>query len=356
MRHVLFAYLAGFIFALTIALGALIFVMIAHAARARWFVVLRRLTGAIAATTPVFVVLFVPIALGVRQIYPWAGPPGALDAASRAWAVHAQPWLDVRFFVVRSFGYLLVWSALALVLRRSGLAVDERPTEALVRRERFVSAAGIPVMAFTLTFASFDWIMSLDARWSSDIFGLYVFAGAFAGAIGTAALVAWLARRAKILPPEVGPAHFHALGRVLLVTVLFWAYLGFAQLVLVWIADMERESAFYLVRTRDGWGVVAALLFFLHFAVPFLLLLSRPLKRAPALLALVGGCVVCAHALDVYWLVVPAAHDGMRLLDLAIVAGIVGVSASFGAWRFFAAPAIPVHDPSLPQSIRYQSP
>ena len=355
-KHALYAYTAGFLVALTIALGALLFVMIAHTARARWFVVFRRLTGAVAATTPIFVVLFVPIALGVRWLYPWARASGDLDAESRAWAAHAHVWLNVPFFLARSFVYLFTWSALAILLRRDSIASDTHPSEALVGRQRFVSAAGIPVMAITLTLASFDWVMSLNARWSSDIMGVYLFAGALAGAVGATAVVAWLVWRAKILPAEVGPAHFHALGRVLLVAVIFWAYIGFAQFLLVWIADMERESSFYVDRSRGGWSYVAALLFFAHFAVPFFLLLSRSLKRAPALLAAVGAWLVCAHALDVYWLVVPALHGGMRWLDLAILVGVVGLAAAYGASRFFAARPVPIHDPELGESLRYESP
>ncbi len=354
-KHALYAYTAGFLVALTIALGALLFVMIAHASRARWFVVFRRLTGAVASVTPIFVVLFVPIALGVKWLYPWARPDD-LDLPSRAWAAHSRPWLNVPFFLVRSFVYLFAWSSLAILLRRDGVASDTNPSEALVRRQRFVSAAGIPVMAITLTLASFDWVMSLNPRWSSDILGIYIFAGALAGAMGVTAFVAWLVWRANVLPKEVGPAHFHALGRVLLMTVLFWAYIGFAQFLLVWIADMERESSFYIDRAHGGWGYVAAVLFSVHFAIPFLLLLSRPLKRAPALLAAVGAWLVCAHALDVYWLVVPALHGGMRWLDVPFVVGVVGIAAAFGVSQFFAAAPIPMRDPALAESLQYESP
>jgi hypothetical protein len=211
-------------------------------------------------------------------------------------------------------------------------------------------------MAFTLTFAAFDWVMSLNARWSSDIFGVYLFAGALAGAMGTTAFVAWLAWRARVLPAQVGPAHFHALGRILFMTVIFWAYTALVQLLLVWITDMQRESSFYDDRARGVWGWIAAALFAMHFAIPFLLLLSRDLKRSPGTLAFVGAWVVGAHALDVYWLVVPALHGGMRLLDLGMLAFVLGVCVAFGAWRFFAAQPVPIHDPALAESLRYQSP
>jgi hypothetical protein len=262
----------------------------------------------------------------------------------------------VPFFVVRSYVYLGTWSALALILRRTSLAGDTRPSEGLVRRARFVSALGLPIMAFTLTFASFDWIMSLNPRWASDMMGVYLFAGALTGAIGATSVAAWLAWRFKRLPAAVGPDHFHALGRVLFMTVIFWAYIAFCQFVLIWIADMARETTFYADRSQGAWGWAAAALVVIHFVVPFLLLVSRSLKRTPGRLALVGGWLLCAHALDLYWLVLPPLHAGMNPLDLAFLVGPAGVCAAFGAWLFLGALPVPTHDPALAESLRYESP
>ncbi|MGA7120591.1 MAG: hypothetical protein WBY94_10860 [Polyangiaceae bacterium] len=355
-KHALFAYTAGFLAALSTAVGALLFLMIAQTAGAQWFVIFQRVTGAVAATMPIFVVLFVPIALGTKWLYPWAKPSAGLDEQSRAWAAHAHAWLNVPFFLARSFLYLFLWASLAILLRHESVLTDTRPEARSIARQRFVSAAGLPVMAITLTLAAFDWVMSMNPRWTSDILGVYSFAGAFSGAMGATALGAWLAWRARLLPRDVGPAHFHALGRVLLVAVIFWAYIGFAQFLLVWIADMARETSFYLDRSGGVWAYMAVVLFAAHFAIPFLLLLSRSLKRTPSMLGVVGGLLVCAHALDVYWLVVPALRGGVRWLDLPVVIGVVGVAGAFGVWRFFSAQPIPVRDPALTKSLRYESP
>ncbi|HEY2515279.1 MAG TPA: hypothetical protein VGI39_30640, partial [Polyangiaceae bacterium] len=327
-QRALFAYTAGFVSAVAVAVGALLFVSIAHTARARWFVVFRRLSSALAAVLPIFLLLFLPIALGVRTLYPWARDLSTLDPAERAWAVHAHAWLNVPFFVARSYVYLFLWSGLALLLRRTSLASDAEPSQALVRRERFLSAAALPVFAVTLTGAAFDWVMSLDARWASDMLGLYLFAGTFAGSMGALVVAAWLAWRAKVLPDRVGPSHFHALGRVLLVAVIFWTYIAFCQFLLVWIADIGRESGFYVRRVGGGWTPFVVMLVLYHFVIPFLLLLSRSLKRRPHLLALVGACVLCGHALDGYWLVVPALGRGTHVLDLAFTVGLGALCAA----------------------------
>jgi hypothetical protein len=341
--------------ALAVALGALLFVVITHTARARWFVPMRRLAIAVASTLPVFLVLFLPLAFSVHELYPWARAPSDLDATQQAWAAHARPWLNVPFFVARACLYLATWSVLALLLRWASVAGDTRPSQALVRRERTVSAVAIPILAVTLTAASFDWIMSLNSRWSSDMLGLYLFAGAFSGSMGTLAVAAWLAWRARLLPPAVGPDHFHALGRVLFVSVIFWAYIGFCQFLLVWIADMDREASFYADRSDGTWSALAAALVVVHFVVPFLLLLSRALKRAPSGVALVGACVLCGHALDAYWLMVPPLHAGPSVLDAGFMLGIAGVCASVGVSLFGSARPIPIHDPALAESLRYES-
>lgn len=357
MSHAVFAYTASFVFAVTVAAGALLFVMIAHTARARWFVLFRRCAEAIAAPMPLFLVLFLPIALGVRTLYPWARPiePGSDPELARMLA-HQQVWMNPPLFIARAYVCLGAWTLLALALRRDSIASDEGGGEAHARRERLLSAVGLPVMAVTLTVAAFDWVMPLSPSWASDMLGVYLFAGSLAGAVAAIAVAAWLARRAGVLPDAVKADHFHALGRVMLVGVIFWGYIAFAQFLLVWIADIPREALFFGARVRRGWAAVSAILLFAHFVVPFLLLLSRSLKRRPAPLAAVGAWLLGAHALDVYWLCVPPAGDGPRGLDGAWMIGLAAACAAFGAWRFAAVRPVPVHDPELGEALRYESP
>jgi hypothetical protein len=339
----LFAYAIGFNAIVFVAVAALLFVMIAHTARARWFVVLRPITSSIASTLPVFAILIIPILIGTHSIFPWARAD--LDAEDRAWVTHAGLWFDPLFFAIRSIAYIAIWSVIAHILAR----------ESNVVRERWVSAAMLPVVALTSTFAAFDWIMSLNARWVSDMIGVYVFAGGFSGAIGATAVLAWLAHRSGILPREVGAAHFHALGRVLLVTVIFWAYIAFCQLLLVWIANEPREASFYADRVRAGWSTTSAVLGVTHFAVPFLALLSRNLKEKPGRLALVGAWLFAAHILDTTWLIIPASGHSWRVVDLAFPIAFTSLAFAYGAWRLTRF-ALPTNDPSLRESLAYESP
>jgi len=332
-RRAVFAYLAAFLLFAGASMGSLLFVMIAHTARARWFVVFRRVAEAIAATTPALLVLFVPIALS---------------------------HLRTVGFAARAYLYIATWSIFAILLRRASVAADHDDAGAreAVSRQRVLSAAGIPILALTLTFAAFDWIMPLTPRWGSDILGMLFFAGAFTVATSAVAIGAYYTYRAGLLPRAIGAgaAHFHALGRVLLVAVLLWAYLSFAQLLIIWIADLPREIAFYEDRTAGSWTLVSWALGIAHFVAPFLLLLIRDAKRDPRALAGIAAWLVLAQALDFYWLVVPSSHRAPRILDVGPFLFVIPACALLAARAFASAPAIPRRDPALAQALRYESP
>jgi hypothetical protein len=359
-RHAAFAYLAAFGVGLSGALGGLLFLMIAHVSRARWFVVLRRLAEAIAATLPLLLLLFVPVAFLAHVIYPWARPLDSLDAEARHAVLSRGGWFHPAFFLTRAALYFATWIGVATLLRRASLAEDAHPGERallrqLVERQRAISGLALPPVALTLTFAAFDWFMSVDATWASDMYGVSFFAGGLTSAIGLLAVVAWTAGRAGVLPVGVSPAHFHALGRVLLTCVVFWAYISFCQLLLVWIADLPRETAYYIDRVQGGFGAVSVALGVGHFGLPFFALLSRGLKHRAGALALVGAWLVAAHALDVYWLIVPALKGGLHVLDAAPVVFVVASCVAMGTWRFLSAAPVSRNDPHLAQSLRYES-
>ncbi len=321
----LVGWVAAYGFALGTVLGALILTMVFTVTRASWPIVLWPVLSAITRTMPIFALLFVPIAIGTRALYPWA-PPGVGTVSRRAARRRARsgaraptPVEHPTFFLVRAAIYLAAWIVIAVLVHRSrGL------------RARRVSAAGLVIVAFTLTFAAFDWFMSLEPGWVANMYGLYFFAGGFASAVSTVALLAWASSRSGRLV-GMKPDHFHALGRLMLMSTIFWSYIAFFQLMLVWIADLPREVTFYLARARGPYLAVDALLLFGHFLLPFLALLSRGLKRRPALLAMVGSWIILMDAVDLTWLVLPSAGVDPRALDLAPFLFIGGVAIAYGA-------------------------
>lgn len=355
-RQAYISYLTAYAAVLTTVLGALIMVMISHATGAKWFVVLRRLTETVAATLPLLAVLFVPIVLGMHWLYPWT-TPAALPAHARELVEQKRAYLDVRFFIVRAGLYFAVWIVIGELLRRWSVRQDREPDLGLTLRQRRWSAGGLPFVALALTFASFDWLMSLTPTWYSTIYGVYAFAGGFVAALALVAVVARFLEAEGTLGERVTPAHDHALGNLLLTFVIFWAYIAFSQFLIIWIADVPEESAWYATRMHDGWGAIGVALAIGHFAIPFVLLLFRRVKRSAVTLAGLGFWLLGMHALDVYWLVSPTLHPGavvVHPLDFAAFAMVIGFTAAFGAARLRRAAPVPVGDPYLAASLRYR--
>jgi hypothetical protein len=318
-RQALFSFLAAFASAVAVAVGALVLLLATNIVRADWVAPLRGAAGAAAGTLPLLGLLFVPVALGLPRLYPWAGLPGAVPAGSYPDPEVLRVYLNGPAFVLRSLLYFGIWIATLAALRR------------WPGRRRAVSAAALPAVALAVTFAAFDWLMSLAPGWVSTVYGLYYFSGGFAAALGLLALVAPGAAHTDSHSGD-GKAH-PALGVLLLTFVVFWAYLGFAQLLIIWIADVPTEVAWYAPRLRGGWGALGLLILAGHFVLPALALLLHRVKRDPSLMASVGALVLIMHHLDIYWLVLPELHPRAPqphwtdAAALALVVGAAGASA-----------------------------
>jgi hypothetical protein len=356
-RRALFSYLVAFVYWIGIALGALILLGALHASNARWPVVLRRFIETVPQSLPVFLALFVPVALGMGQLFPWVNPHGL--APEMAHAVHGKtPYLNAPFFLVRAAIYFAVWIGVASLLRAWSVRQDATGAVGLTLRQRRLGTGALPFLALTMTFAAFDWMMSLDPRFFSTIFGVYWFAGSFMGAFAVTIIAATLTRAEPDGFGHLANAdHFHALGNLLLAFVAFWAYVAFSQFMLIWIANIPEEVPWYILRIDGGWRFMGAFLALFHFIVPFFLLLSRDLKRRPRALSLVAAWLLVVHWVDVYWLVMPHLHAaGPRpwLFDLTAFVGVGGVAVAFTILRMRAAAPIPVADPWLEDSLRYQ--
>jgi hypothetical protein len=175
--------------------------------------------------------------------------------------------------------------------------------------------------------------------------------------MGLVAVLAWLALRSGRLPPEdVKPDHFHAHGRMMLTAVCLWGYLGFFQVMLIWIGDLPSEVTFFTARSAGAWGAASWVLVIGHFVVPFFLLLSRPLKRNPATLAFVGGFMVLMHVVDVTWLLLPSRLSSVPASAIAPLAAVCGLAGAWAVWRFSARAPVASRDPDFPRGVRYESP
>lgn len=344
-----FAYLCALTYVLTLGVGALYWVMIGYATNAVWFVALRRTAEHVVAILPILALEFIPLPVFWRRTFGWTDVP--VDA-SPALATYTS----TSFFVARSVAYWLVMCGFAVILRHDSIAQDRSPSDDRVSRTRRVGTAGLAILGLTFTFACFDWLVPLDGAWRSTMYGVYVSAGAAVAGLALVAVLAAPARRDGRLPEKVGAAHFAAIGKLFLVTVMFWAYVGFCQLLLIWIADVPVESAFYARRVTGGWAGVSAVLGIVHFGVPFLCLLSWRFKRSPARIAALGAWLLLAHYVDVCWLVMPPCEpSGFRpsWLDLAALGAVAGPCLVFAALGARSVSAVPVNDPRLERSLEF---
>src|SRR5689334_3015924 len=282
-RQVFVSYLMAFTFVASIALGALVFLMICHAMRAGWPTSIRRIVEGLVAVFPVLAILFLPLALGLDALYPWVHPDG-LDGAVREAVLHKRPYLNVPFFLGRTALFFVTWIATAETLRRWSRRRDEVSGGEVSGKLYRLSAAALPPVALALSFASFDWVMSLTPTWSSSMFPVYFFAGGFVAALGIVSASTYVAG-ASCRIEGIPDSHYCALGRLLFAFTVFWAYVSFFQFMLIWMANRPEEVTYYLARAGGPWMALTAVLVVGRFLVPFSLLLNFGLKRRGSFVA-----------------------------------------------------------------------
>jgi hypothetical protein len=352
-RAFAYAWMNAFLFGLTLALGGLFFILIQHATQAGWSVAVRRIAEAVAGSMPVFAFLFIPVLLGMGDLFPWARPEAATEPLMK-WKA---PYLNTQFFLVRAVVYFVVWSALAIFYARASRSQDQggAGTAPSLSMRRFAPPA-ILLLAITQTFAAIDWAMSLSPKWYSTVFGVYFFAGSFVGFFGLLALLA--------IPLERGPLHgiltiehLHDVGKHLFAFTCFWAYIGFCQFFLIWYGNIPEETAFYQARLHGGWGNVSVFLAVGHFIIPFFYLMGRTVKRKPFLLAIGAAWILLMHLLDIAWIVLPSSHpEGLRigLLELACYLAVGGIFLAAIGWNLRRQALVPTGDPRLRESLAFE--
>jgi hypothetical protein len=397
LRSFLHSYLMNYCYFLSLSLGALFFVALQHATRAGWSVTVRRLAELLAGNMPVLAVLFLPILVAVLQgsssLYPWAHrdpqagtsapgiaslslAPGAGDELLR----HKAAYLSPPFFAVRCVVYFAVWALLARFFLTRSLQQDRSGDVELTRRMERLSPAALLLLALTMTFASIDWLMSLEPEWFSTIYGLYYFSGAVVGFLAVLILAAMLLQAAGRLnvggisgfrdlkadsrrPTAIGESlvtveHYHDLGKLLFGFVIFWGYIAFSQYLLIWYANIPEETTWYLARQSGSWKWVALVLLFGHLLVPFFGLLSREVKRRRLLLGFWAVWLLVAHWIDLYWLVMPSLGPGelpFSFVDAACLLGIGGVYFAGVLLTTGSRALVPLGDPRLRESLAFRN-
>jgi len=340
------SYLTAYLDWTGIAIGSMALLMLYHLTGGEWGFVIRRMLEASTRTFPLLAVLFLPILAGVKSLYVWANPV-VLPAEDMTLLAHKAPYLNVPFFIARAVLYFVIWSAMSFLLSRWSAEQDTTNDPAPARRLLRLSAPGIPVLGLTVTFAAIDWIMSLEPKWFSTIYGVWYLIG---GVLTTLAFMILAARLFSDYPPmDQGykPGHFHDLGNLSLAFVMLWAYVSFSQFLIIWSGNLPEETPFYVKRLGEGWQVIALVLVIFHFALPLLVLLSRDVKRKIERLATLAVGMLFMRYLDLFWVVRAAWGGAPRFswMDITLSAGIGGIWIWWFFWQLQGRPLMPVHNP-----------
>jgi hypothetical protein len=354
------SYLWAYLFWLGIALGSLVLAMLQWLTGGVWGLVLRRSFEAAGKTIPLLALLFAPVLLGLHELYPWADPEYFAHAhgpiAFKRW------YLSPPVYIGFSIGYFVIWTVLAYLVAAWSVRED-RPGAADPRHLRMLSAGGLVLYGLTITSAATHWIMSLEPRWFSSIFGALVGIGQVLTAFAFAVAVMLILRDRPPLDRLLGRPLLRDFGSLMLAFVMVWAYMSFSQFLLIWSGNLPPEIVYYLRRGQNGWEYVAALIALFHFAVPFAALLSREVKRTPRLLIRVAVLILVMRMVDLFWKVKPAdpGPDGHHApsfsfdwTDVVAPVGIGGVWLAFFLLHLQQRPVVPAHDPHLEEAYHHE--
>jgi len=339
------SYLTGYVFWLGVPLGCLGIVMIHHLVGGTWGFMIQRPLEAAIQTFPVMAALFLPLLFGLRDLYIWARP----DAVAHDIVLQQKTlYLNIPFFVTRAALYFAIWILVGSFLTKWSREQDLTGDPALVERLQTLSGPGLVLYGLTVTFSTIDWLMSLEPRWYSTIYGMIFMVSDGLVALAFVIGVAFFLSRREPLSEVIAPWVFQDLGNLLLAFVMLWAYLSFSQFLLLWVENLDKEIPWYLHRMAGGWGGIAVALIAIQFALPFLLLLSRTVKRKAAALFAVAVVIGTMHLIELFWFVAPTFHpEGFTLHWTTVLApvGIGGLWFSAFLWRLQSRSLLPFRDP-----------
>jgi hypothetical protein len=351
-------YLLGFMCWLGVALGSMAIIMIRHLTGGGWGVVIRRLQGAAMRTLPLLAVLFIPMVIAVLQhrIYPWAiwtvSPDAVQDPhihehlAKNKFIMDA--YLNSSGFIIRAIFYFAIWNLLSFLLSKWSKEGDSSSARDNTQRFKAVAGPGLILYGFTISFAAIDWVMSFDPSWISTIFGLIILIGEVLSAMCFAVVIERILFNYKPMSELLKPDFVHDHGKWMLAFTMVWAYFSFSQWLIIWAGNLPNEITFYMKRLNGGWGWIALILPLFHFAVPFAILLSRPLKRDIRKLVWVAIWLILMRYVDLFWIIEPNFSQTFRLTiaDIVVPIAIGGFWLAYFFYNLGSLPLLPIYDPT----------
>ncbi|HUI31152.1 MAG TPA: hypothetical protein VLX91_13150 [Candidatus Acidoferrales bacterium] len=352
-KHASFGLIMTLTFVATVGIGALFWVGIEYVSSAVWSTPMRRPFEFISGVIPFLIILAVPLLFNMTTIFEWTHR--ALFKDDPALLVKA-PYLNIPFFIVRTIVVFLVWWLFYYLIIRNSRTQDSTRDQGLTTKNIKLSAGFIPVFGITLTIFSIDWLMSLTPDWYSTIFGVYLFTGAAVASMAFATIVIVKLNEKNLFPVKITPDHYYNLGTFLFAFSNFWAYIGFSQFMLQWYGNLRDETVWYIPRIHGSWAVVSITLVFMQFVIPFFFLITKPAKMDPRRLVFISIWLLAAHALDIYWMVMPVYnpdHAVFALSEVAFMILSVGILLSVFSFKAKGNNMVPIGDPKLQRGLEF---
>jgi len=347
------SYLWAYLYIVGLSVGSLAWLMLQYITGGNWGMVIRRPCEAAARTLPLVALMFLPILIGIPNLYDWSH---AAKVAADPDLQHKHLYLNVPFFLGRAALYLGGWTLIGWLFSKWGKQEDTEGHNAVHGKFAKLAPPGLIFWALSVTFMSIDWVMSVNPKWFSTMFGLLFMASQGLTSMAfLIALMVFLSKR-KPMSDVLTARHLHDLGKFLLALVMVWAYFSFSQFLIIWAGNLPEEIPWYMTRLNGGWEYVALLLVFGHFALPFALLLSRDLKRNFKLLAGIAVFILCMRLVDLYWLVAPdfrKASFGLSWMDFTAPMGLIGLWLAFFLWQLEKRPLMPINNPNLEEALQH---
>ena len=342
------AYLLAFMAWLGVTLGSMAILMLRHLTKGAWGMVIRRILGAAMRCVPLMAALFIPLLFGVRRLYIWARPLDAI--ADKHLRQHLEEitktYLTVNGFIIRAAIYLAVWSALSFFLTKWSAEQDHPPMRDNSARFKALSGPGLILYGFTITFAVIDWIMSIDPSWISTIFGLSFLIGQVLSALCFAIVVERILFNYKPMSELLKPEQVHDHGKFMLTFIMVWAYFSFSQWLIIWAGNLPEEITWYMRSLNGGWGYVGLFLVLFHFAIPFVMLISRPFKRDITRLVWLAAWMLLMRYVDLFWVIEPnfSVTCNITWLDVVVPIAMGGLWLAYFFRNLSAMPLVPAYD------------
>lgn len=364
MKVFMRAYLIGFMWCLGSCLGCMVLLMLQHVTGGKWGLVMRRPFEAASRTIWLVAIMFIPIALNVKTLYTWAS--GDLTFHGQHSTHVREVYLNIHAWVIRAIIFFASWGLFIFFLNKWS-ALQDQPLPSYEASERLrlrlmrLGAGGVLFYAITITLASIDWVMSLDAVWYSTIYGMIYMAGQALEGLALSIIVLVMLARFEPFRSMLRKTELHDNGKLLLAFVMLFTYLSFSQFIIIWSGNLTEEIPWYLARIRNGWRPITVVFALIHFAVPFLLLLNRNLKKQGPRLAKVAILLIVARYVDIYWQVLPNFADaawptgsfakGFHWTDVVVPFAMFALWLTLYFWELGKRPIIPAYNPLVPQIL-----